>query len=111
MACRLLLSPAAISEPHDRAQFERFEQIVDRHGGEVLPVFLSCAEEETARRIGNADRVERGKITLMQGLAGFRAAYNLNLVAVPRANCLRLDTSVLPPEATARTIVRHFGLR
>jgi chloramphenicol 3-O-phosphotransferase len=96
------------SEPHDRAQFERCEQIVHRHGGEVLPVFLSCAEEETAARIGNADRVERRKITSMQGLAGFRASYNL--VAVPRANCLRLDTSVMPPDETARAIVRHFGL-
>jgi len=97
------------SEPHDRAQFERFEAIVGHHRGRLLPVFLSCSEAETARRIGNPDRAARGKITSMHGLAGFRATYNL--VAVPHADCLRLETSATPADAIATAIVRHFGLQ
>jgi hypothetical protein len=110
------------SEPHDRANFERIEAIVRRHGqakrgrssngygGEVLPVYLSCSEDELARRIGNPDRAARGKVTTMQGLEKFRADYGLNMVAVPRASCLRLDTSEMPADAAAAEIVRHFGL-
>lgn len=89
---------------------EQFEAIVGRHGGEVLPVFLFCAEAELARRIGNADRAARGKLTTMQGLERFRKENDLDLVAVPRANCLRLDTSSTAAEATAAEIVRHFAL-
>jgi chloramphenicol 3-O-phosphotransferase len=96
------------SEPHDRAQFERFEAIVGGYGGEVLPVFLACSEAELGRRIGNADRAARGKITTMQGLARFRDGYNL--IAVPRADCLRLETSAMPVDAAAAEIVRHFRL-
>jgi len=28
---------------------------MQRHGGEVLPVFLHCSREEAARRVGNPD--------------------------------------------------------
>lgn len=104
----LVVATYCYSEPHDRAQFERFEAIVQNSGGQVLPVFLHCGEDELARRIGNADRAERRKITSMPGLAGFRA--NFNITAVPRADCISLDTASRPAEATAREIVRHFGL-
>ena len=104
----LVVATYCYSEPHDRVQFERFEAIVQSHGVQVLPAFLYCAEDELARRIGNADRVERGKITSMPGLAGFRAT--VNITAVPRADCISLDTASRSAEATAREIVRHFGL-
>ena len=38
------------AEPSDRAQFEKFEDIARRRGGELLPVFLYCSREEAARR-------------------------------------------------------------
>jgi hypothetical protein len=104
----LVVATYCYSEPHDRPQFERFEAIVQNGGGQLLPVFLHCAEDELARRIGSADRAGRRKITSMQGLAGFRAAFNVT--AVPRADCIHLDTAARPAEATAREIVRHFGL-
>ena len=36
---------------------------MQRHGGELLPVFLHCSREEAMRRVGNPDRVERRKMT------------------------------------------------
>jgi hypothetical protein len=104
----LAVATYCYSDPHDLAQFERFEAIIGNDGGELLPVFLTCSDAELARRIGNADRVERRKLASMQGLERFRATWNT--VAVPRANCLHLDTSALPPDAAADTIIRHFGL-
>ena len=74
----------------------------------MLPVFLHCPEQETARRIGNADRAARRKITSMQGFNGFCAGINIS--PVPRTGCLMLDSATRPPEATAREIVGHFGI-
>ena len=104
----LVVATFCYSEPEDRLQFEAIEAVAQRGGGELLPVFLHCPEQETARRIGNADRAARRKITSMQGFNGFCAG--INIAPVPRSGCLMLDTATRQPEATAREIVGHFGL-
>jgi hypothetical protein len=104
----LVVTTFCYSEPADRTQFEQFEATVHRYGGALLPVFLHCSEDEIARRITNADRVVRGKITSMEGLYSFRADYRD--ASVPRANCIILDTTVRSADATAQEIIRHFGL-
>jgi chloramphenicol 3-O-phosphotransferase len=96
------------AEPDDLPQFEKFEEVMRRHGGELLPVFLHCSREEAARRVGNPDRVERRKMTSEEGLNQYLDAYNFT--AVPRAGCLTLDTGARPAEAAAQDIIGHFGL-
>jgi hypothetical protein len=104
----LVVATFCYSEPEDRPQLEQFEAIVQRHGGELLPVFLHCSEDEIIRRVGNADRVERRKIASMEGLDRFRADYNDS--PVPRTNCIMLDTAKRPADSTALEIIRHFEL-
>jgi chloramphenicol 3-O-phosphotransferase len=104
----LVVTTYCYSEPQDRSQFEQFDALMQRHGGELLPIFLHCAEDEIARRIGNADRAGRRKITSMEGLTRFSAGHNY--APAPRANCLKLDTTARPAGATAQEIVRHFAL-
>lgn len=104
----LVVATYCYVEPDDRPAFEQFEAIIRRHGGELLPVFLHCSEAEAFRRVGNADRAERRKITSAQGLADFVGQFNI--VPVPRTDCLMLDTEVRTADATAREIVRHFRL-
>lgn len=104
----LLVTTFCYVEPDDRPQFEKFEEIVRRHGGELLPVFLHCSREEAARRVGNPDRVERRKMTSEQSLIKYLDSYQFT--PVPRAGCLELDTGVRPAEATAQEIISHFGL-
>ena len=104
----LLVTTFCDAEPDDRPQFEDFEAIMRRHGGELLPVFLHCSREEAVRRIGNPDRVERRKMTSAQVLIKDLDRYNLS--PVPRPDCLKLDTEARTAEATARAIVSHFGL-
>jgi hypothetical protein len=82
----LLVTTFCYSEPDDRPSFEQFEEIVQRHGGELLPLFLRCSKEEVIRRVSNADRGERRKITTEAGLNKFLARYNDS--PVPRTNCL-----------------------
>jgi hypothetical protein len=104
----LVATTYCYSEPEDLALFEQFEGILKRHSGELLPVFLYCSEEETARRVGNADRAGRRKIATVDALNSFRARWNI--APVPRSNCLALDTEVRSPDATAHEIIRHFAL-
>src|ERR1700722_13198675 len=104
----LLVTTFCYAAPDDRPLYEDFEAIMQRRGGELLPVFLHCSREEAARRVGNPDRVERRKLTsaeiLIKDLDGFEFA------PVPRSDCLMLDTEVRPPAATAQEIISHFGL-
>jgi hypothetical protein len=104
----LLVTTFCYAEPEDREPFRQIEAIVQRHGGKLLPVFLHCSREEALRRVGNPDRVERRKLTSGEHL--IRDLDRYNLTAVPRPDCLRLDTSINPADVTAQKIVEHFGL-
>jgi hypothetical protein len=104
----LVVSTFCYAEPEDRAQFEHIDEIVQRHGGALLPVFLRCSREELGRRVGNTDRVERRKLTSVASLMRDLDIYDF--APVPRPDCLELDTGTRPPEATAQEIVHHFGL-
>jgi hypothetical protein len=104
----LVVTTFCYAEPDDRAQFEKFEEIMQRHGGELLPVFLHCSSEEAARRVGNPDRVERRKITSPASLTKYLDDYKF--AAVPRPDCLMLNTEVRPAAAAAQEIISHFGL-
>ncbi|WFU17382.1 hypothetical protein [Bradyrhizobium sp. CB3481] len=104
----LLVTTFCYAEPEDRVYFGRVEQIMQRYDGELLPVFLHCSREEALRRIGNPDRVARRKISSGEHL--IRDLDRYDLTAVPRADCLRLDTSNDPAAVTAQRIVRHFRL-
>jgi hypothetical protein len=95
-------------DPHDLATFEQFETIVQRHGGELLPVFLQCSTEELVRRIASADRVARKKMASEESVRDFVAQHQI--CAVPRAACLVLDSAANGADANAQSIIRHFNL-
>jgi hypothetical protein len=104
----LVVTTFCYAEPDDRPQFTAFEEIIQRNGGELLPVFLRCSREEALRRVGNPDRVERRKMTSAAGLNKYLDDYNFT--PVPSADCLILDTEEQPAEAAAHEIINHFGL-
>jgi hypothetical protein len=104
----LLVTTFCYAEPEDREQFRQIEEIVQRHGAKLLPVFLHCSREEALHRVGNPDRVARRKITSGEHLT--RELDRYDLTAVPRPDCLKLDTSINPADVTARRIVQCFGL-
>ena len=96
------------ADPEERPQFAAFEAIMQRNGGDLLPVFLHCSREQALQRVGNADRVERRKMTSATSLIKFLD--DNNFTAVPRADCLTLDTELRSAEAAAREIIGHFRL-
>ena len=104
----LVIATYCYAEPDDRPAFEQFDAILRRHGGELLPVFLYCSKGELIRRVGNADRAERRKITSENGLNKFLARYNIS--PVPRTDCVMLNSETRSADATAQEIIRHFDL-
>ena len=104
----LVVTTFCYANPDDRPQVAAFEEIMQRNGGELLPVFLHCSRDEALRRVGNPDRVERRKMTSAASLNEYLDHYNFT--PVPSAGCLSLDTGVQSAEATAHEIVSHFGL-
>ena len=104
----LLVTTFCYAEPDDRVQFGQFEEIVQRRGDELLPVFLHCSREEALRRVGNPDRVERRKMSSAASL--FRDLDRYQFAPVPQPDCLTLDTGLRPADATAQEIAGHFGL-
>jgi hypothetical protein len=104
----LVVTTFCYAEPDDLPQLEKIEEIVQQRGGELLPVFLHCSREENLRRVGNPDRVERRKLTSREILNADLDRYRFT--AVPWPGCLTLDTGAQPADASAREIIRHFGL-
>ena len=96
------------SHPEDRVDFEQFCDAIELYDGEVCPVFLTCSEEETIRRVGNEDRKVRGKITTERGLKNFNSRNNLR--AVPHEDCLQLDSEIYSANELSERIIAHFSL-
>jgi hypothetical protein len=104
----LVVTTFCYAEPEDRAQYGKFEEIMQRRGGELLPVFLHCSRVEAASRVGNPDRIERRKMSSAESLNRYLDRYHF--APVPRPDCLVLDTEVKSAEATAQEIISRFGL-
>ena len=104
----LLVTTYCYAEPHDRPALEEFEAIIGQYGGELLPVYLYCSRDEAMRRVGNPDRVERGKLSSAEGLTNYLGGNNFT--SVPREGCVKFDTETMLPDAVAEAIVRRFAL-
>ena len=104
----LVVHTSCYSHPDDLPLVEDFERLLAQRGGHLLPVFLSCSRGTLEERVGSADRVARRKVATKEGLD--RCLARWTCVAVPRANCLTVDTDTTSPSDAARRIVMHFGL-
>lgn len=96
------------SDPEDKALFQSYEAIATKHNAKILPVFLSCSDDEKFRRVGNPDRIKRNKIASTTSLTTYLA--NNNFVPVPHADCIQLDTDTACADTTAQKITDHFQL-
>ncbi|KWV44787.1 hypothetical protein AS156_02075 [Bradyrhizobium macuxiense] len=104
----LLVMTFVYADPIDLPTFEQFEAIVKRHGGELLPVFLKCSTEEIVRRVATPDRAARRKLMSETGVRQFLDEHTVS--AVPRQNCLVLDSEANSAETNAQAIIRRFDL-
>ena len=91
----------------DDAVMKSIKTRVERAGGTVTFVRLSCDEAALAKRVGRSDRKTFGKVTnpaiLKRVLKIPRATQ-----AVPFADSLEIDTARLAPAAAAKRIVQEL---
>jgi hypothetical protein len=107
----------AFDHPGDHAQVARLASVFASRGGRVLYVELQATQEERLRRNETEFRLaekpsKRDVAASRARLLENDAEYRLNSTGEfeGRADYLRIDNTVLPPETVAERIIGHFSL-
>ncbi len=95
--------------PSDLPIIERLATIAPEQGGRNCFVQLMAPVKLLEERIDAPDRVERAKLTTIEGLQQTMLQHDL-FQAISGQESLPLDTSKLEPDEAARTIAAHFDL-
>jgi hypothetical protein len=86
---------------------DRLRSAVESHGGRLCSVRLEVSERAQEARIGNASRIEAGKLSSLRVLRAGRQ--DRSPVEQPAAD-LVIDTDHSDPATSAATIIRAFAL-
>jgi len=87
---------------------DRLREAVEGNGGELCSVRLMVSERTQEARIGNASRVQVGKLSNLKDLLAGRQ--DSSPVEQPAAD-LEIDTDHSSPDDSAETIIGRFGLQ
>lgn len=104
----ILITTAAYSHPEDYPLVHDYDRIVEKFGGLVLPIHLSCSGNTLMARVSASERAQKGKIANPENLKTYLDENNF--VAIPRDNCLSLSTEEASPYETATAIAKHFNI-
>jgi deoxyadenosine/deoxycytidine kinase len=84
-------------------------RVVEPLGGRVLPILLTCDEDELMRRVTDRSRAEFGKLRDKTVLKELLETHNMTTPFTDHES-LVMDVTHLPARETANHIVHHFGL-
>ncbi len=98
------------AHPQDTPFVEKICAAVERHGGEVCLVQLTCDKNSLESRVPAEERARRRKVSTLELLHEIMGRYDL-LSPVPGRESLEIDNTDLAPEEAARRIVEHYGLK
>ena len=97
------------ARPEDDGFVRQVIEVVERHGGEVLFVRLSCDAAINERRVLGEERLAFGKIATVESLRWVLGRWNITS-AIPGRTTPEIDNSALSAETVARRIAEHFSL-
>jgi hypothetical protein len=89
---------------------ERYRNVIETAGGEVLFTRLHCRPEILEQRVTSVSRQNSKKLSSVQELRDAFAQYPTSFVDAIPGTQLEIDNSDLEPEVVAEQIVTHFGL-
>ena len=98
------------AHPQDAPFVEKVCAAVERHGGEVCLVQLTCDKNTLERRVPDAERARRRKVSTLELLREVMGRYDL-FSTVPGRDSLEIDNTDLAPEEAARRVIEHYGLK
>lgn len=84
-------------------------EVVERHGGRIQFVQLTCARDVLEQRVQEHGRSQMGKLTDINLVREYHASLELFSPIAGRES-LVIDNSDLLPRATAQRIVAHHGI-
>jgi len=90
--------------PYDLALYEEIEKL----NLKILPVFLMCDAEELEKRVVRENRAVLGKLNTVAGLK--ECLKKWDMTAIPRENCVTLDTNNKLPRECALEIANILKL-
>jgi len=91
----------------DDAHVAEFTEAVERNGGEICFVLLTCERGELERRVLEESRKQYGKANNLEILSEILGKHDLSS-PVPQHESLQIDNTNLSPVKTARKIIEHF---
>ena len=95
--------------PHDDRFVAQVVDVVERHGGEVLFVRLSCDADTQEQRVVAGERQALGKLASVDSLRAMMKRWNVT-AAIPFGRTFDIDNSTLAADVVARRIAAHFSL-
>ncbi len=97
------------SDEPSLADFEATCQTVERHGGRLSFVQLTCDSEELLRRVETPRRVEMKKLASADTMHRQMETLDYFQPLLGRAG-LKIDNTDVLPDEVARRIAAHYGL-
>jgi hypothetical protein len=97
------------AHPQDAPFVEKICAAVERHGGEVCLVQLTCDKNSLEQRVPAEARARRGKVATIELLREVMGRYDL-FSPVPERESLSIDNTDLAPAEAARLIIEHYGV-
>ena len=97
------------AHPQDAPFVERVGEAVERHGGRLCLVRLTCDTNVLERRLIEPARARRGKVASAEVLRDLTGRYDIFSPVAGRES-FSLDNTDLPPATAAARIREHFGL-
>jgi hypothetical protein len=96
------------AHPHDAPFVERVGETIERHGGRLCFVRLTCDTNVLERRLTAAERARRGKLASTEVMRALTERYDI-FSPVEGRESLSIDNTDLPPADAAARIREHFG--
>jgi hypothetical protein len=103
-----LIYTSCYSDPDDRPHFEELQGTLAANQGRLIPAYLFADTNTLNQRVSNPDRLERRKLTSLEGLASALATWNI--APVPHGDCMHINTASQSAVESAALIIEHFGL-
>lgn len=97
-------------EGQDEPFHSRLITTVEKYGGSVHLVQLTCSVEELQRRVVSESRRTFKKLNSVEGLQKNMQGYNL-FAALPQQPSLCIDNTNLSPQHAAQQIIEHYQLQ